>query len=288
MSHCDMRIPEISSEWKVLFRPQKHGSYVNDHTIFQDGDGWRLIGITGEAGGGPYSERYFINASSNRLDLPFEERGKLIDTGTLCWAPCVVKHDGLYFMYYGPSPTKMAVSVDATEWMGYEIQLNAPFLACHRDHFVLQIGESEWLMYASGVTPAGLGSICCLKSTNLLSWSFCTYALIASEKAPLKPAWGALESPYVVKIDGLFYLFVTYTDCSDENYNDTLVFVSENPLSFGIFQGDKDAAVPVTKLHAHAPELISYNGEYFITTCGWSDKPNPNPGCVSIARLSWV
>lgn len=57
-----MKIPQIDSEWKILFKPEKFGDYVNDHTIFRDASGWRLIGITGKKNGGPSSERYFINA----------------------------------------------------------------------------------------------------------------------------------------------------------------------------------------------------------------------------------
>ena len=34
-------------------------------------------------------------------------------------------------------------------------------------------------------------------------------------------------------------------------------------------------------------EIIEENGEYYITTCGWRDKPVANKGCVSIAPLAW-
>ena len=282
-----MKIPSIKGGWQVLIRAEKCGNYVNDHTLFRDANGWRLIGITSK-GGGPPMERYFINASGSSLTQQFSERGAIIDTGTLSWAPCVIKEKNLYFMYYGPSPTKMAVSVDATEWMGYEIKLSAPFLACHRDHYVIKTGESEWLMYAAGITTEGLSSISCLKSTDLYNWSFCSYALRCGENAPLKTPWGALESPVVIKRDGLYYLFVTYTDSGDKTYSDTLVFVSENPLDFGEYNANGSGAVPVAKLFAHAGEVICENGKTYITTCGWPEKPIPNPGCVSIAELEWV
>ncbi|NLA76780.1 MAG: hypothetical protein GX851_02930, partial [Clostridiales bacterium] len=274
-----MEIPKIASEWSVLFKPEGCGDYINDHTVFRTDNGWQLIGITGKSGGGPSRERYFADARGKSLLQPLTERGRAIDTGTLCWAPCVIRHEGLYFMYYGPSPTKMAVSTDATEWMGYEIKLNAPFLACHRDHFVLKTDEG-WLMYAAGTTPGGLSCISCLESSDLVNWEFYGYALTASGEAPLRPAWGALESPYVVKREDVYYLFTTYTDSSDENYNDTLVFASENPRDFGVYSADGRGAVPLVKLFAHAPEVISCPEGDFITTCGWAEKPIPNPGCV--------
>lgn len=280
-----MLIPEISSGWRILLKPEKFGDYVNDHTVFRDKNGWRLIGITAKGAVGATHERYFINATGSNLLEPFREVCKSIDTGTLCWSPCVIEHNNIFFMFYGPSPTKMAVSLDCVEWFGYEINLNAPFFACHRDHFVMKTDESEWLMYVSGITPDGGGSIACLASSDLKNWDFCSYALTSAENAPLKPAWGALESPYVVKRGNLYYLFVTYTDCSASTYNNTLVFVSENPKDFGTCCG---TAKKVTSLNAHAPEIIECDGEWFITTCGWRGNPMPHDGCVSIARLKWV
>ena len=93
--------------------------------------------------------------------------------------------------------------------------------------------------------------------------------------------------PVVLKKDGMYYLFVTYTDSSSETYNNTLVFCSENPENFGEYNGESDGAKPIAKISAHAPEIIEENGKYYITTCGWPDKPIPHKGCVSIATLEW-
>ena len=42
-----MKIPYISNEWRILFKPEKYGNYVNDHTIVKGSDGdWHLYGIT--------------------------------------------------------------------------------------------------------------------------------------------------------------------------------------------------------------------------------------------------
>ena len=54
-----MKIPYISGEWKILFKPEKYGNYVNDHTIVKGSDNdWHLYGIT-SFGGQSYQERYF-------------------------------------------------------------------------------------------------------------------------------------------------------------------------------------------------------------------------------------
>ena len=282
-----MKIPRIVGEWRILFKPEKNGNYVNDHTIVIGSDErWHLYGIT-SLGGTPAHERYFVHGVGNTLDEQFEEVGRSIDRGTLAWAPCVIEKDENYYMFYGPSPTSLAVSFDMYEWFGTNVYLkNEPLMGAHRDHFVLKISEDKYLMYVVGVHNRK-GAISCFSSANLIDWQFENFALTSGDKAPLKPAWGAFESPYVVKKDGLYYLFVTYTDCSDCTYNDTLVFCSDDPMHFGSYCGDLDNAIPITKLKAHAAEIIEQGGDFYITTCGWNTKPTPNKGAVSIARLEW-
>ena len=282
-----MKKPVISGEWKVLFQPIKNGNYVNDHTIVKGSDGnWHLYGITSFEGK-PNFERYFVHGVGECLDTPFREVGRSIDTGTLAWAPCVIEHGENYFMFYGPSPTSLAVSFDMYEWFGTNVTLkNEPLMGAHRDHFVLKTGENDYLMYVVGVHKKR-GAVSCFSSHDLLNWNFEGFALTSGEKAPLNPAWGAMESPYVVKKDGLYYLFITYTDSSRDTYNDTLVFCSEDPKSFGEYNGSSDGAIPVTKLYAHAPEIIEENGKYYITTCGWNTRPTPHKGAVSVAELDW-
>lgn len=279
-----MKKPYIASGWKTLFAPRRFGKYVNDHTIYFDGK-WHLIGITSKKGI-PTQERYFVHAVTDRPDKPMKELCKVIDNGTLAWAPCVIERNGLYYMFYGPSPTKLAVSFDSGDWFGQEISIKGlPPMACHRDHFVLQTGENDYIMYAVGVKD-GKSSVCCMTSHDLLSWEFSGYALTSGEKSELNPSWGAFESPFVVKKDGLFYLFITYTDCSKSTYHDTLVFCSESPLDFGLYNGGFDGAKPIAKLKTHAPEIFSWGGKEYITTCGWR-KSSFTKGKVKYAELRW-
>lgn len=282
-----MKIPYIASAWKVLFKPEEYGNYINDHSVVKGADGkWHLFGIT-SFGGGPGKERYFAHGVGENLSNPMKERGKAIDRGGLAWAPCVIQKDDNFYMFYGPSPTQLSVSFDMCEWFNYPVVLKGePLMAAHRDHFVLEISKNKYLMYVVGVHEKK-GAVSIFSSSNLLKWKFEGLALQSGENAPLNPAWGAMESPFVVKKDGLYYLFVTYTDCSKENYNDTLVFVSKNPKNFGIYNGEKDGVQPITKIQAHAPEILKENGEYYITTCGWDWQDIPHPGAVSIARLEW-
>lgn len=283
-----MKKPVIAGEWQVLFRPEKNGNYVNDHTVVRGADGlWHLYGIT-SFGGHSYEERYFAHGRGARLDAPFEECGRVVDRGTLAWAPCVIGKGDNYYMFYGPSPTSLAVSFDMFEWYGYPVTLlDEPPMAAHRDHFVLKLDEDLYLMYVAG-TRDGKGAISLFSSQDLLTWRFEGFALTSGGRAPLRNGCGAMESPFVLKKDGLFYLFLTYTDCSDETYNDTLVFCSADPRYFGEYDGEAGALQPIAKLKAHAAEILIEDGRYFITTCGWLDKPVPHRGCVSVAPLAWV
>ena len=247
-----------------------------------------MFGITSFLGGAP-NERYFAHGVSNSLDKQFEEQGKAIDRGTLAWAPCVITKGDDFYMFYGPSPTSLAVSFDMYEWYNYPVKLNGePPMAAHRDHFVLKIDEDKYLMYIVG-TKNKRGCVSLFTSSNLLEWDFYGYALTSGEQAPLSPAWGAMESPFVVKMDDYYYLFITYTDCAKENYHNTLVFASRDPYSFGEYNGEKGGSIPVAKLFAHAPEVLKDENGWHITTCGWREYDNaPHPGAVSIARLEWI
>lgn len=284
-------IPVIASEWKVLFKPQAAGCYVNDHCIVRATDGWHLFGITSQNTPiNPQHERYFVHAWGRSLEQEFTNESIVIDHGTRAWAPGVVKEGNKYFMYYGPAPTKLAVSGELHHWINNDIHFaGSPIDACHRDHMVLKINSYTWVMYVTGVRD-GYGCISAYVSNDLLHWRFVQYALTTSGNASLKPAWGAAESPFVVYYEGYYYLFITYTDCSTETYNNTLVFRSGNPYDFGDYHGDNESEIVAAKLFGHASEIIhdAESGKWYITTCGWPGKNIPHEHAVSIARLEWV
>ena len=42
-----MKKPKITGEWRILFKPEKTGDYVNDHCVVKGLDGkWHLYGCT--------------------------------------------------------------------------------------------------------------------------------------------------------------------------------------------------------------------------------------------------
>lgn len=288
-------VPRIAREWKPLFIPKSSGCYINDHCILKGPDGaWHLFGITGTSElPNPEQERWFAHgqgSSSLWSDKPMHELDVVCNDGTRAWAPGVIGHDGRYFMFYGPSPTKLAVSRDLKHWMREDVVLaGAPLEACHRDHMVMQLEESTWLLYATGLDKAGMGVISIYISNDLRNWRFVRSALRTTGKAALSPAWGATESPFVFLHQGWYYLSITYTDCNPANYQQTLIFRSLNPFDFGVFDADHPEQSVVQRLQAHAPEYLYDEKErsWHITTCGWRGFGLPHEGGVSIARLEW-
>lgn len=92
--------------------------------------------------------------------------------------------------------------------------------------------------------------------------------------------WATLmESPYLVKRDGLWYLFFTY---AHRRYAETIVVVSDNPDKFDYYNNT------VTTLFGHAAEIFTYKGKEYITSCGPEDKHYLNSQSVTMAELGWL
>ena len=298
--------PVIDGEWRILFTPQQHGCYVNDHCLTRGPDGrWHLFGITApQAKPDPEHERYFVHAvGGQRLSEPMNEAGKACDDGTRAWSPGIARIGPHYCMFYSPSPTKMVSSVDLTHWIGHEVHLHgAPMDIAHRDHMVFQVAEDQWLLYIVGVQDWH-GQVAVFTSSDLRDWRYVQLCLRTGGAAPLQPPWGACESPFVVKYGGWYYMLMTYTDCNPANYQDTLVFRSLNPYDFGSYAGQEAGKLAeaagetpptagqaiVARLQTHGPELIhdELDDRWYITNCGWLGRGVPNEGSVSIAPVQW-
>jgi beta-fructofuranosidase len=283
--------PSITSEWKPLFIPEVYGRYVNDHSLVQDENRrWHLFGITSHAESDfSECERYFVHAAGALNGEPMQELQKVCDNGVRAWAPSVVRHGPRYYMHYGPSPLRMATSMELTHWMEHTpVIQGAPLDSCHRDSMVLKNEHGGWLMYITGIDDNMNGVVSVLESDDLVNWRFIRFALKTADDTGVKPPWGGTESPFVVKIDRLYYLFITYTDCKQHNYHNTLVFASEDPTDFGSYTAGNHAETVVAELHAHAPEILQdSDGQWYITTCGWRGYHTPVEGGVGIAKLDW-
>ena len=83
------------------------------------------------------------------------------------------------------------------------------------------------------------------------------------------------ECPFVVKYNHSFYLF------RNQLYGNgglNTQYVSNNPMLFGTRNDDSHL---IQQLNITAPEIIEYNGDYYIAAL------NPNLDGIRIAKLKW-
>ena len=299
-------IPRISGEWKSLFRPEKSGSYLNDHTIYQDAEGnWRLIGITSKTDGDYNQEKYFAVGVSP--DFPpsngMSEAEPIADFGELAWAPHVIHDGNKYHIFWSPHKLHQMESNDGILWENHQVTMPAPYHKFFRDAMVLQVAEEQWLLYT---TARGkyYSQVDIYQSFDLREWQYIRTALSSSWGSERNSPFSSMESPFVVNYQGHYYLSLTYNNDSfflpglllpfkvwlnPASYNETLVFHSDNPYDFGVYRGRNTSPTLLTELETHAPEFV-YNPDtdtWYITTAGWPWVATLTSGEAAVALLEW-
>jgi hypothetical protein len=94
--------PRVAGPWRPLFRPERAGDYVNDHTLFRDARGrYRLLGISGPGRGDYRRERRFAHGVSEEFPpaAGMREDEPVADFGELAWAPAVVEQGGVFHLF---------------------------------------------------------------------------------------------------------------------------------------------------------------------------------------------
>ncbi|NLI54196.1 MAG: hypothetical protein GX417_07690 [Clostridiales bacterium] len=300
-SHESYR-PVIEGGWHTLFHPREHGDYLNDHAIYQSGDGrWHIVGITAFGSGDFSKERYFAHGVGDAFpfqnDRTMTELPPVADQGRLAWAPCVVRANDQYYMWYSPHTAYCQTSPGGSTWQERPELAFRPAFAQFRDPMVLQVGQGQWLMYATA--RHGLFSaVDIYQSFDAERWQYIRSALRTGLGCERAAPQGSTESPFVFEYAGGYYLSVTYNNDSfffdamllplkvwrdKESYNDTLVFSSGNPYDFGTYRGRKRPSSLVVTLRAHAPEYIEHDGRWYLTSCGW-----PWVASVTHGEAAWA
>ncbi|MDG3010239.1 glycoside hydrolase family 32 protein [Rhodococcus sp. D2-41] len=262
--------------------------YINDHSLIRDYSGsWHLFGITHREPAAPEDERVFAHATAPELHGPWTRRPPCLtadpDYGeTHLWAPHVIAHEGVYLMVYaggGYEPDSAAInlaySTDLVEWTrrgdgplfrdGYEA----------RDPMLLWVDDRWVLYYCATEDPAGGHHVVAYRtSVDLEHWSGRRIAFRSSRAGTVG---GDTESPFVVRHGRHFYLFVgpcgAYADAED-GYTCTAVYRSDSAYRF-------TPADIVSRVPAHAAEVVHAEGKSWITHAGWAQ------GGVHLARLNW-
>lgn len=301
------KTPTISGAWKHMYNPNqskfthrlkwinRNQWYTNDHTLVKANDGlWHGYGIIGyrilkQAFAWIIEQNLFHISSPSLYSDSWMEHDYALTAKRTCgekflWAPHVIKVDDKLFMFYSVGNIRpfakvvashgsihLATSADGIHWMRDERnpQFSGPGHA--RDTMLLQIDGEYYIYYTQTVSDKDKHScIAVRRSKDLQQWSGPKIVQIQPWK---RWHWaGNAESPYVVKIDEIFYLF---TCLAQESYNRTAVYWSKELENFPLSNH-------ICDLPTHASEILFDEKEgWFITNTGWDKKG------LFIAPLAW-
>ena len=192
------------------------------------------------------------------------------------WAPHVVRHRGLYYMFFSGGDAdharyrmQLATSPDLKTWTRHPGNPLFQDGFDARDPYVMRLG-GRWVMYytANSEPEGGHHIVAYRTSTDLLHWSDRKVAYTDPRSGTFG---GPTESPFVQRHGRHWYLFI----CCTSGYRDTRVLRSPNPLKF-------DKRDTVGRIDAHAAEVVrDERGRWFASHAGWGQ------GGVWLAPLRW-
>ncbi len=299
--------PSISGPWQVLFKPSIYGYYINDHTVYRDATGdWKLAGITHKSDGNYNEEKYFAVGRSTGFPPAngMTEEGPVADFGELAWAPHVISENTTYYMYWSPHKLYRMVSADGIGWGQRETIMEAPYHKFFRDAMVLKAADGQWLLYTTA-RDWFFSQVDVYQSFDLRHWQYIDTSLLSTCGSERNSPFASMESPFVMRYGGRYYLSLTYNNdtffwnglllplriwLDRPSYNDTLVFQADNPYDFGVYGGAGNAPSLVARLQAHGPEYIYLPDEdrWYITTAGWPWVSSLTAGEAAVAPLVWL
>jgi arabinan endo-1,5-alpha-L-arabinosidase len=277
-----LSVPVEAGEFKTFFAAEEPWC-VNDHTFVQGPDKqWHLFGITHPK---PLifdkdpGHRLAHATATTLLQSPWEAKPPAVTRDWekyrefLLWAPYVLRHEGLYYMFVcvGDKDTHryrihLLTSPDLQEWTR---SADNPMVVDGfdgRDPFVMRVGD-EWVLYytANSTPDCGNHIIACLTSKDLVHWGGRRVAFMHPRAGSFG---GPTESPFIVRRGTRYYLFVCDNEWTD-------VYVSEDPFHW-------DFGRKATRILAHAAEVTrDVDGRWYISHAGWTGGP------VKLAPLYW-
>jgi len=284
------RTPALVGEaWRIcempdlgeLNGPDPARQHVVDHGFILANNGrWQLWAcIRGTAVG-----RIIYGWEGDSLERgPWEPRGvklradarygEVVEPQERAGAPFFLKTDDAYLCFFHSRGVHLLTSSDG---VSYERKLRPDGTSLllkdgGRDTMVLKIGE-RYFLYLTVTTVSRDGwarsFVIVRTSEDLERWSDYT---IVSEGGVAGNGPVNAESPFVVHLDGFFYLFrATSIDPM------TYVYRSRTPYNFGVNDDSKLIAV----LPVKAPEIVCHEGEWYI-----SDLADFQG--IKLARLRW-
>ena len=277
-----------------------------DHHIFQDNEGlWHQWACVRNTSVGRILYHWTAEALLDapwtptgeiiRCDHPHGEsvEGRAVDFHSeFIQSPFVLKHDGLFYMFYGGHTTMMRetpiwtdacqmclmTSEDGRTWARHEnrAKFSRVFVGPGevRDPCVIKVGDL-WLMYYAGFYDGNdkKTAFFVRTSKDLIHWG--DWKIVHEDASYGDGVWDT-ECPFVAYKEGYYYLFRTKNYYTGETY----VFRSEDPFDFGL--GDASEKF-VCEIYCAAPEIITdVEGNEYL-----SSSHNPKVGNY-LCRLEWI
>jgi hypothetical protein len=272
--------------------PDGSARYVNDHTFIRSANPkshlWHLFGISGFANAPGVNELQFAHATDAVLhpsSATYRDQGYALTADptygeTAMWAPHVILSGGTYYMFYCGGGLKsgtdldwqirLATSPDLKTWTKQKDPLFIDSRTA-RDPFVTRVG-GQWVMYYTATAyEGGSGTddphvVAYRTTTDLRDWSNSPKKIAYTDTETIESI-STTESPQVIELDGLYYLFVGprggYDQPASPLYANTEVYRSADPFHFE----PKDL---VGRIPAHAPEIVTdVDGTRYISSAGW-------------------
>lgn len=260
---------------------------ANDFSIMKDGNEWHMIGISHpkpsdfngayDSGADVHEAEYQLfhakavgkNFSELFRENSFSDCEKVLypserpDEKPEIWAPHLMILDGKNTLAYSPGVMRLAQSESFENWERRVLFEGAnPFA---RDPYVYSENGTHYVIFTEGLA---------LKYRTTEDFvNFSDEKLLLGDKF----AGAQLESPFLLKKDGIYYLFVCVWDGNNGDYDDrTFVYASETLAGL-------DRGAPITMLRAHAPEIVKdEDGTYYMLSVFY-----PENG-VSAVKLKWI
>jgi len=271
----------VSDWWEIAGNPDL-GEYTSseqqpvDFGVWQAADGtWQLWSCIRKTNCGGNTRLFHGWEGQNLTDVNWKPLGIMMEADTTLGevngglqAPFVIQKDGMYYMFYGGwAQICLAKSKDGKHFeriinaKGTTEIFSGPFYNT-RDPMTIKVNKKYYCYYtghlASDSDNEIKAAIFCRTSNDLFSWSEPTMVSAGGSIADMDNWYGGdVECPYVVPLDNKYILFrnVKY-GANNLNFQ----YCSDDPLNFGV----NSDSLMVGNLPVAAPEIVIYNGEYYI------------------------
>lgn len=288
-------IPEVDGDWWNITGIPDLGMYNKENQQPMDFDVWRaaddtwqLVACCRNTGCGGNGRLFYRWQSDSIEDHSWQPMGIFMEAepnfgetvGGL-QSPCVIEHEGEYFMFYGDwKHICMAWSSDGKTFArlihddGTSGIFKEGLGSGTRDPHVMKSND-QFYIYYTGI-DSEQSAIYCRTSNDLRTWG---ESIIVNRGGSGGSGTSDAECPCVIfqKKENMYYLFRAYTLENTDQY-ETSIYRSPDPLNFGIDSDEfKVASLPV-----EAVRIIKSDGQFYIFAL------KPDLTGMMMAKLKWV